>query len=480
MNVERRTLAGLKWGATAKVLTQAVSWCVTFAVIRLLAPGDYGLMALSAVIMATFAGVAELGLGASLIQARNPTPADLARVSGALLLLNGSCALIVCLAAPLFADLFGHERLELVVQVSALQFILSALSAVPESIAYREMRFKWLAAADITSGFVTSATTLTLALLSVGVWALVIGNLAGLAVRTAMLMYGSPFVRPQLRFRGMGEYLKFGGAWSGARFAWQLTYQTDIVIAGRFLTQEAVGLYSVATQLANLPLQKAMSVINQVAFPAIARLQEELPRMKRNLLDALRLLGFSAVPALWGICAVAPELVRVVLGEQWSGATLPLQAIALVAPLRIVGSILATAISALGRAHLDLINNLVTLAIFPVVLLASVRWGIGGLAIAYAVAVAVTFVMNFPRTARVVGITAAELFTACRGTLLAGVTMLATVTAARMGLATAPDAARLAALIIIGAAAYLGTLWFLDRTIWTEAKRVAAALREQG
>ena len=82
MNVERQTVTGLKWSTSAKLLTQATSWCVTLVVIRLLAPADYGLMALSAVVMSTFAAIAELGLGASLVQARNP-PASTWRGSAA-------------------------------------------------------------------------------------------------------------------------------------------------------------------------------------------------------------------------------------------------------------------------------------------------------------------------------------------------------------------------------------------------------------
>src|SRR5262249_33733739 len=155
----------------------------------------------------------------------------------------------------------------LIVQVSASQFLLAALAAVPESIAYREMRFRWLATTDITAGLATSATTLALAVAGAGVWALVIGNLIGLTARTAMLLAGGTVVRPQFTLRGMSQFMKFGGAWSASRFAWQLTYQADVLIAGRLLTQDAVGLYSVAVQLANLPLQKAMSVLNQVAFP---------------------------------------------------------------------------------------------------------------------------------------------------------------------------------------------------------------------
>ena len=90
MTVERQTVAGLKWGTAAKLLTQTTSWCVTLVVIRLLVPADYGLMAMSAVVMSICAGIAELGLGASLVQARNPSHIDVARVGGMLILMNGA------------------------------------------------------------------------------------------------------------------------------------------------------------------------------------------------------------------------------------------------------------------------------------------------------------------------------------------------------------------------------------------------------
>ena len=477
MNVERQTVTGLKWSTSAKLLTQATSWCVTLVVIRLLAPADYGLMALSAVVMSTFAGIAELGLGASLVQARNPTRIDLARVSGALILTNSAYALTVCLGAPVLSDAFGQPDLRRIVQVSSAQFILGALAAVPESLAYREMRFKWLAAADIAAGVATSAITLVLAVSGFGVWALVLGNLAGIAVRTVMLIAGGTVVRPDFSLRGIGPYLRFGGAWSVSRFAWQLTYQADVLIAGRFLSHEAVGLYSVAVQLANLPLQKTMSILNQVAFPAIARLQEELPRMRRRLLEAIRLLGLGATPALWGVCAVAPEFVAIVLGKQWSAVALPMQAVALVAPLRIVSGIFSTALSALGRADMSLANNLVSLVVFALAFLYGVRWGLEGLAGAYAVAVVISFVLNFPRSSRVLGISARQLCAACRSSLISGLAMLAAVTCARLAVHDLSEIIRLPALIALGAVAYLGTSSLLDRAAWTDVKKLVAALR---
>lgn len=265
---------------------------------------------------------------------------------------------------------------------------------------------------------------------------------------------------------------------SGARFAWQLTYQADLLIAGRALSQEAVGAYSVAVQLANLPLQKVMGIVNQVAFPAMARLQEELPRMRQRLLAAIRLLAVGTVPILWGISAVAPEFVGVVLGDQWSSVTLPLQLIAIAAPIRMLATLLATAVSAMGRADVELVNTLVSLAVFVAAFLVGVRWDVHGVAVAYVIAASSSLLLNFRRTARVIGVSAREIGAAGRSTVMAGVVMFASTVGARSLLPEVSDGLRLPVLVAVGAAAYVSTMALVDRAIWADVRKVVAVLRE--
>src|SRR5215471_10022467 len=132
MDIERRTVTGLKWTALARLASQGVTWLSTLVVIRLLAPEDYGLMAVSAVVIGVLAGVAEFGLGASVVQARNLAPAELAPVAGALVLFNALCAVVIWVAAPEIAGIFGDERLTAVVRVASLQLVINSFATVPE------------------------------------------------------------------------------------------------------------------------------------------------------------------------------------------------------------------------------------------------------------------------------------------------------------------------------------------------------------
>src|SRR5262245_50776702 len=133
MQVERQAAIALKWNSAAKLLSQVVTWGATLVVVRLLTPGDYGLMAMSAVVISIVAGVAEFGLSSALIQAPTLRTEDLARVAGALALLNGACAAVLLVTAGWIADAFRAPGLEWVIRVSTLQLILSALEGVPQS-----------------------------------------------------------------------------------------------------------------------------------------------------------------------------------------------------------------------------------------------------------------------------------------------------------------------------------------------------------
>lgn len=477
MKIERQAAEGLKWGSIAKLLGQAVSWAVTLAVFRLLTPADYGLMALSMVLVSIVAGVAEFGLGSSLVQMPTLERGDMARVAGALVALNIGCGLVMALGAPVYAGLLGEVHLTPILQVLSLQFVLTAIESVPLSLAQRRMDFKRLAGIELAAMLLGSLLTLLLAWLGMGVWSLVIGNLSGATLRTILYVALGGFVWPSFRFAGIGPHIRFGGAVTISRLLWQVTYQADMLIAGRLFTREAVGFYSVSMHLATLPMTKVMGIINQVAFPAVARLQDEIPRLRQRLLDSLRMLALAAIPGMWGMSCIAPEFVDAVLGDQWHEAILPLQLVSFVAPLRMLSAILSTALTGIGRADLEMVNTLVSAIVLPLAFFIGAQWGVQGLAFSWVIAIPIVFALNFPRTLRPLGFDVGALVTATRGPIVAGVAMYAAVTLARMALVDAEKLVRLPVLVAVGAVTYLAVVRLTDRTIWSDARKLAAAVR---
>lgn len=477
MNVERQALVALKWSAIAKVLGQLISWAVTLFVLRILAPTDYGLYAIVSMVISTVAGLAEFGLGASLIQAPTLDRRELSRIAGALCLLNIVCGLLVAASAPWLSEIFRDPRLSLLIGVSSLQFAIFAIEVLPQAMVHRGMDFARVARNEVASTAVATLSTLLLAATGGGVWALVVGGLIGATVRAALFVSAVPVVWPSFHLRGIGRHVKFGGIVSVTRLLWQLTYQMDTLIAARFLSREALGLYSVAMHLATMPMDKAMGIVNQVALPAVARLQKELPRVRTRLLESLRLLAFMAVPSLWGIAAVAPEFVYIVLGAKWEPAITVLQIVSLAAPARMLAAVLATALLAIGAAEVELRNTVVGALVLPASLAVGVHWHLDGLAAAWGFGVLITGALNFPRTSAALGLTLAQVGTATRAPLLAGCLMHLAVWAVRLLLQDSGEILRLSVLILAGGATYVTGALALDRAIWTDLRRIAAALR---
>ena len=474
MSIESQTISGLKWTGAARFVSQTFSWAVTLIVVRLLAPADYGVVAVSAVIISIFSTAAELGLGAALVQAPKLDREALARVAGLAMLLNIGLGAVVALGAPLAGLFFNEAVLPRVIQVSSLHFVLAAVSIVPQALAYRDMNFKWSATIELVSALVTSVTTLLLALHGAGVWSLVIGSLAGAAVRSAMFMRGQN-VWPVFRLGGVRRHVTYGGALAMSRLAWQVINQSDVLIAGRFLTPSAVGLYSVSLHLATLPMQRVMGIVNQVVFPAVARLQDDRPRLRERLLSGLRLLGFVSVPVMWGISSIAPELVELALGPTWQEAAYPLRVVSLLIPLRMVSGIVSTTV--IGVGALDLWNTAINLVVLPICFMIGVRWGVNGLATAWAVALLTVLSMTIPRNCAKLEVPVRDVARTLRDPILAGAAMYLMVTAGRTFLNGTANGYKLPVLILIGAAVYLPCLSLLNPRMWTDVQRLYTAFR---
>lgn len=410
MTIRHRFISGLKWSAFGKAMSQIVSWAITIVVMRLLTPGDYGLMAIATMVVGFLAYANEFGLGAALVQAREIDDERCGAVFGAMLLLAGGMAALLALASPLLARFFDEPALAPILAVSGCAFVLTAMATIPESILRREMDFKALAGADLALALGSSLITLLLAYRGFGVWSLVVGNLLGTGLRTLLLHRLCPRrIRPHLRLRQCRDFLGFGGYLTASRFAWWFMSQADILIGAKLLGKEALGLYSVSLHLASLPMQKAMGIINQVAFSAVARVQEEKEAARRGLAEGLRWLGYCVFPALAGMALTAPLFVPLLLGKAWAGAILPLQLVALAIPLRMIGAILSTATTALGRADIDFRNTLTGCLILPASFLIGAQWGPVGLAAAWLAAVPVVFALNFRRSSALIGIGAGDL-----------------------------------------------------------------------
>lgn len=471
--LRQQIVSSLRWTAIAKFGGQLVSWAITLLVIRLLMPADYGLMAMANVVIGLLAMVAEMGFGASLVQSANLDRERIGQLFGAALVINAIFCAALFAAAPLLGTFFDEPRLTLVVRVLAFQFIIVAAGLVPDATLRRALRFKPLSIIEIASGVCGNVLTLVLAWNGRGVWALVLGSLAAAMARTLLLhAMTHERVAPVLSFRDARALVTFGASITITRFLWYLFTQADILIAGKVLGKEALGFYSVAIHLATLPIQRVASVVNDVAFAAFARIQNDRNAVSANIRLAVRLVSLFAFPTLWGLACVAPDVVQLAMGDHWLATILPLQIAAIAVPLRMVGTIVSTTTISVGRVDIAMWTMLVGTLVAPPLFYAGTRFGIVGLAVVWAGVTPLMLILNLFRALPNLGLTPAAIFAEMARSALAALLMAFAVLATGMLISNLHVAARLAIEIVVGIVLYVAVTGLLNRAAALEALRL--------
>ena len=461
MSLQSQALAGFRWSAGLKLVSQIMTWAITIFVIRLLTPADYGLLAMATVSVAFLTMFSEMGLGAAVVQQARVDEALLKRVLGVVLVLHFSLAALLVLSAPLVAHFYDEPRVTPILRALSLQFILAGFAVMPNADLQRRMAFRNRALLDLASALVASGTTLAMALQGAGVWALVAGALGGQLCKTVGLNWLSPTrYGPEFSFKGLRELLRFGGQFTAIQVFWVFLSQVDIVIAAKWLGHETLGFYSVATHFASLPGQRISALVNQVAFAAFARLQTEVAQTGAHVLKGVRILSFFAFPVLWGLSSVAAEGVEVVLGHAWAQAAFPLQVLALIIPLRIVGNFVSTALQGLGRSDVVLRNVMWASLMAPLAFLVGVtQGGLAGLSLAWLVVTPLVFLQGMLRGLPLLGLRWGQLVAAMAPAAGASLVMVGAVTVARHFVFSQQDGLwRLCGLVTVGSLAY-GAVW---------------------
>ena len=341
-------------------------------------------MAKVSVVCGVAATIAELGLGAAIVRSVTLARDDLQKIYGISLLFSICMTTAVAAGAPPLSLLFQEPRLTWPIAGASLQIIVGATAIVPMALATRDLSFRHLAKIEIATGVTSIAVTLLLALLGAGVWSLVLGNLFGAIVRSAALLTFGERVWPLFSLRGIGEQLKFGLTLVSNRVSYLVVVQSDVLIGSAFLSTTEIGQYSVALQLAILPMSKVMGTVNEILLPAVAWQQREPPRVRQSVLKSIGLMSLVAFPMLWEFPGRARTRASVVW-PKWLQAVPALTILPPIMPIRMVSNILFTTSLALGNRQLDLRNTIINFILIPTGFFVGAHWGLVGLSSAWLV-----------------------------------------------------------------------------------------------
>jgi teichuronic acid exporter len=470
-SLRRRVLDGVFWVILVKVFGQAISWAVTIYVIRILSPNDYGLMAMAGVYLSFVMLFNEVGLGAAIIQKKDLSQEDLSNIYWAVLFINAGLCTLSILSAPLIAAFFNEPRLSDVIRVASITFVIHSLGLVSYNMLTREMIFNRRSQAEMIGNASGALSMLWLAMHGFGVWSLVWGNIVVEVVKNLFFLLFYPWkLKFAFSFSKIKDMTHFGSKVALARLFWHLSSNMDLLIAGKILGKTQLGYYSIAVQFASIPLDKVVSTISQVAFPAFSEVQDNPVLLRRYYLKIVKIIAFVSFPAFWGIFLVAESAVPLFLSEKWLPAIVPLQILCMVAGFRAINTMNAPLVVAIGRPGIMMLNNLMMAVVLGLSFFIGSSYGLSGFAYAWLIFPAV-FLITTAISLNLIGLSLVEYFKELRHPFLATVFMVAAVLLIQKTfLVNLGLPAHLAGSAALGLASYFLYYLLFNREMFAEAK----------
>jgi O-antigen/teichoic acid export membrane protein len=464
-----RVRGAVIWRSGSQIVAQLVMWASTFVVIRLLDPADYGLFAMTQAILVLLNLMNGYGFASALVRAETVTREQTAQVFGMLVLLNGGLALAQVALAPFVAGYFHQPVVADLLRVQALLYVATPFMALPHALLSRALDFRRPAQVHLVAATLSAATAFGCAASGWGVWTLVAAPMVFFyAEGIGMTWAARSLMWPSFRFRGSGALFQYGGAMMLVQFFWFVQSQADIFIAGRALDPHRLGIYTTALFLTQILASKFVPPLNEVAFAAYARMQDQRAAMQVGFVKTVRLILLVALPAYLGLAVTAEPLVLTFLGDKWAETVAVVPILALAMPLLTLQILFAPATNALGRPGIALRASIAGGLLLPAAFAIGIGWGIEGLAWGWLAGMAALLLTTAVLSLPVIGVTPHALADAVAPGLFAALAMAAVVAVVDALLPPLAPPARLLALVVVGMLAYGGLLAAFARPIVRE------------
>lgn len=395
MTLKHRVFSAVRWTSSVAVVRTLLQLAQMAVLARLLAPEDYGLMAMVAVVLGFATVFTDMGLNSAYVQRQEVTAAQRSSLFWLNVAMGGGLTLLVFSSSTLITNFFGDARLTPLLMFASIIFVVIAIGQQVKVTAEKALDFRPVALVEIFAAGVAFMVAVIAAYAGWGVYALIFGAIMNAFTGTLLAwLFLSRGWRPMWRFHwdDVRSFLGFGGALVAHNIVNEFNRTIDLLMGGRMLAASALGLYSLPRQLMFQIQGLVNPIITRVGFPLIAKVQDDIPKVRSVYLKTVNMTASTNAPIYIGVAFFAPEIITIMLGDKWLAATDLLRLLAIWGFLRSTGNPVGSLLLGMGRAKLALQWNLVILCLLPPVLWIGSHYGTIGLAWSLLVFTIVMFV----------------------------------------------------------------------------------------
>jgi PST family polysaccharide transporter len=314
INTARGSLITFIWHG----LKFIVGIAATGVMARLLRPEDYGLIGMVAVITLYISMFKDMGLSLATMQQAEISDEQVSTLFWINLALSFTITVITIAISPGIAWLYHQPKLMAISMVTTIGFVIGGLSVQHEALLKRQMRFAALGLIGFLAMVVGYVIGIFMAWSGYGYWSLVGSQLGLIGTNTVLVWIVCGWI-PGLPTRNTGvrPMLTLGKNITGFAMLNVFARNMDVLVIGRQLGAQPLGLYAKGYQLINLPTDNTNEPLNTVALPALSRLTDTPERYRDAYMRMLEKVAMIIMPCVAVMFAASDWIVYLILGPQW-------------------------------------------------------------------------------------------------------------------------------------------------------------------
>jgi O-antigen/teichoic acid export membrane protein len=312
-------------GAGATIFASAASFLVqlgaTVVLARLLTPADFGVVTMVTTFSLLFCSFGLNGFTELILQREELTDLLVSNMFWANVGISGLLTLAFIAIGPLLARFYHDPLVTRVATGMSLTIIVGSLGWTHLALLGRAMQFRTVSAINVSARFISVVSSIVLAVMGWGYWALVVGQVAVSVVTVIGAWWMCRWI-PRLpkRVEGTGSVMKFAiNVYSHYAFNY-FTRNTDNLLVGWRFSAQALGFYKKAYDLFVLPESQLISPVSAVVVTTLSRLNKDREQYHRYFLSGISVLAFVGMGVGIDITLVGKDVIRFLMGPGWEEA----------------------------------------------------------------------------------------------------------------------------------------------------------------
>lgn len=320
MSFRKIAVSGVKW-TTLGTFGGALFQILQISILTRFLPKEaFGLVAMALFVVNLSNIFVDMGMSSAILHHQNATRNEYSSIYWLNIIVSLFLYILLCILTPLIATFYNEGELNKLVPILGINLLLIAAGRQHRTILQKQFKFRTIALTESFSYFFGLLSAVILAINNYGVYSLAYSTLFSSFISNSAFLILNLRKNPvslRFRYKETLSFIKIGGFTMGSTFLDFFSREIDILIIGKMLGAESLGIYSLAKQIVLKLYAIVNPIITNVLNPLLSSIQKEKEKIRQYYLKIVSLLAIINFPIYLLIVILSKEILFILYGSDY-------------------------------------------------------------------------------------------------------------------------------------------------------------------